>query len=113
MALLGLSLPAIELADFKKLKLERLVADMEEIAASGKKAIVFSQWVHTLHKMMPSLERFGPLQYHGQIPSAKRDPILKERLFGLTNSEGNHGVLYPGLAQRMSAGDVVAPEQLQ
>ena len=59
-------------------KLERLVADMEEVAASGKKAIVFSQWVHALHKMMPSLERFGPLQYHGQIPSAKRDPILKE-----------------------------------
>jgi SNF2 family DNA or RNA helicase len=59
-------------------KLERLVADMEEIAASGRKAIVFSQWVHTLHKMLPSLERFGPLQYHGQIPSAKRDPILKE-----------------------------------
>ena len=59
-------------------KLERLVADMEEIAASGKKAIVFSQWVHALHKMMPALERFGPLQYHGQIPSAKRDPILKE-----------------------------------
>ena len=31
-----------------------------------------------------------------------KDPILKERFFGLTNSEGNHGVLYPGLAQRMT-----------
>ena len=26
-------------------KLERLAADLEEIAASGRKAIVFSQWV--------------------------------------------------------------------
>jgi SNF2 family DNA or RNA helicase len=59
-------------------KLERLEADMEEVAASGKKAIVFSQWVRTLDQMLPTLERFGPLQYHGQIPSQKRDGILKE-----------------------------------
>ena len=29
-------------------KLERLEADLEECAASGRKAIVFSQWVETL-----------------------------------------------------------------
>lgn len=59
-------------------KLERLEADMEEVAASGKKAIVFSQWTKTIDQMKPTLARFNPLEYHGKIPSAKRDPILKE-----------------------------------
>ncbi len=40
-------------------KLERLVADMEEVTASGKKAIVFSQWVGSIVRMKPALERFG------------------------------------------------------
>ncbi len=57
-------------------KLERLVADMEEVAASGKKAIVFSQWVHSISKMKPALERFGPLEYHGKIPHKKRDSVI-------------------------------------
>jgi SNF2 family DNA or RNA helicase len=51
---------------------------LEEVAASGKKAIVFSQWVKSLHGMEDRLARFEPLQYHGQIPSAKRDGVLKE-----------------------------------
>lgn len=59
-------------------KLERLEADLEEVAASGKKAIVFSQWVKSLEGIEERLKRFGPLQYHGKIPSAKRDPILKQ-----------------------------------
>ena len=58
------------------IKLERLVADMEEVAASGKKAIVFSQWVDSIDKMRPALERFGPLEYHGRIPSKKRDGVI-------------------------------------
>ena len=58
-------------------KLDRLEADLEEVAASGKKAIVFSQWVQTLEKIAERLERFNPLQYHGRIPSNKRDPILE------------------------------------
>ena len=41
-------------------KLERLEADMEEIAASGHKAIIFSQWVETLDKIAEPLARFGP-----------------------------------------------------
>lgn len=57
-------------------KLDRLEADLEEVAASGKKAIVFSQWVKTLEKIAERLERFNPLQYHGRIPSNQRDPIL-------------------------------------
>lgn len=59
-------------------KLERLEADLEEVAASGQKAIVFSQWVQALDRISDVLQRYNPLQYHGRIPSEKRDPILKE-----------------------------------
>lgn len=59
-------------------KMERLEADMEEVAASGQKAIVFSQWVDAIVDIEKRLERFNPLQYHGRIPSNKRDGILKE-----------------------------------
>jgi SNF2 family DNA or RNA helicase len=57
-------------------KLERLEADLEEVAASGQKAIVFSQWVGTLQRLRERLERFGVCEYHGQIPSNKRDGVL-------------------------------------
>ena len=40
-------------------KLERLEADLEEVAASGKKAIVFSQWVGTLEMLAERLAHFG------------------------------------------------------
>lgn len=59
-------------------KVDRLKADMEEVAASGQKAIVFSQWVDTLTTIEEHLTDFQPLQYHGRIPSKQRDPILKE-----------------------------------
>ncbi len=59
-------------------KLERLVADMEEVTASGYKAIVFSQWVGSIDKMRPALERFGPLEYHGRIPHKKRDGVIDQ-----------------------------------
>ena len=59
-------------------KLERMEADLEEVAASGQKAIVFSQWVNTLEKISDKIARFNPLQYHGRIPSKKRDGILQE-----------------------------------
>jgi SNF2 family DNA or RNA helicase len=59
-------------------KLERLEADLEEVAASGRKAIVFSQWVNSIEIIAKKLERFGPLQYHGKIPSKQRDPVLKQ-----------------------------------
>lgn len=59
-------------------KLDQLVADMEEIAASGRKAIVFSQWVQSLEKISSRLERFGPMQYHGRIPSKQRDRVIQQ-----------------------------------
>ena len=58
-------------------KLERLEADLEEIAGSGRKAIVFSQWVGTLRRLAEHLQRFGPLQYHGKIPSNRRDAVIE------------------------------------
>ena len=57
-------------------KLDRLYADMEEVAASGKKAIVFSQWVATLDQIKRKLHPFGPLEYHGQIPSKQREGVI-------------------------------------
>jgi SNF2 family DNA or RNA helicase len=57
-------------------KLERLAADMEEIAASGGKAILFSQWTKTIDWLEPQLREFGPLIYHGGVPTKKREPIL-------------------------------------
>lgn len=59
-------------------KLERLEADMEEIAASGGKAILFSQWTKTISFLEEKLARFNPLVYHGGIPPKKREPILAE-----------------------------------
>ena len=59
-------------------KLERLEADLEEVAASGQKAIVFSQWVQSLDEIQTRLARFNPLAYHGRIPSKKREAVLAE-----------------------------------
>ncbi len=58
-------------------KLERLYAGLEEVAASGRKAIVFSQWVDTLKRLSRRLDRFGTLEYHGGIPSRQRDGIIQ------------------------------------
>jgi SNF2 family DNA or RNA helicase len=57
-------------------KLELLLADIEEIADSGRKAIVFSQWVEPLQILAQALEPYGALQYHGKIPQGERTPIL-------------------------------------
>jgi SNF2 family DNA or RNA helicase len=59
-------------------KLERLTADMEEVAASGQKVLVFSQWVETLTTLRKRLARFKPLEYHGSVPAANRDGVLRE-----------------------------------
>jgi SNF2 family DNA or RNA helicase len=58
-------------------KLERLEADLEECAASGRKAIVFSQWVETLLELRARLARFGPDEYHGKIPHSRREAVIE------------------------------------
>jgi SNF2 family DNA or RNA helicase len=59
-------------------KLERLEADLEECASSGRKAIVFSQWVATLAELRSRLARFGPGEYHGNIPHKRRDAAIQQ-----------------------------------
>ena len=57
-------------------KLDRLMADMEEISASGGKAILFSQWTKCIDWLNERLQNFGPLVYHGGVPTKQREPIL-------------------------------------
>jgi len=59
-------------------KLERLVADMEEVAASGQKAILFSQWVDSIEQLRPAMNRFGMLEYHGRIPHKQREGVIQQ-----------------------------------
>ena len=59
-------------------KLERLEADLEECVASGRKAIIFSQWVETLVELRSRLARFAPLEYHGRVPNRRRDAVIEQ-----------------------------------
>jgi SNF2 family DNA or RNA helicase len=59
-------------------KLEQLLADMEEVAANGRKAIVFSQWVEPLEILARALADFGPLQFHGKVPGHQRPAIIDQ-----------------------------------
>ncbi len=53
-------------------KLEQLRADLEQVASSGRKALVFSQWVGTLQRLNEQLSEFRPLELHGSIRPADR-----------------------------------------
>ena len=55
-------------------KLEQLEADLAEVADSGRKAIVFSQWVEPLEVLARALAPLGPLQFHGKVPARERQP---------------------------------------
>jgi SNF2 family DNA or RNA helicase len=59
-------------------KMERLEADLEEVAASGQKAIIFSQWVETLEVLNQRLAHYRPLQYHGRIPAKRRELVIDQ-----------------------------------
>ena len=74
-----------QLANFDPLtgescKLDRLCADMEEITASGGKAILFSQWTKTIDWIKDQVDErvkgANTLIYHGGIPTKQREPIL-------------------------------------
>jgi SNF2 family DNA or RNA helicase len=69
-------------------KLDCLEADLEEIHASGKKALVFSQWVETLGRLRGKLSRFGALEYHGGMSTAARDEAIRQ-----FKQEKKHSVL--------------------
>ena len=57
-------------------KLDRLLADMEEIAESNGKAILFSQWTKALDWLKERLGAFNPLLYHGGVSNSQREPVL-------------------------------------
>jgi SNF2 family DNA or RNA helicase len=57
-------------------KLEQLQVDLAEVAESGRKAILFSQWVQPLEKLAQALRPFGPLQFHGKVPAQERQAVL-------------------------------------
>ena len=59
-------------------KLERLEADLAEVTASGHKAIVFSQWVNTLHQLADRLRRYHPVAYHGRVAPSRRQQVLEQ-----------------------------------
>jgi SNF2 family DNA or RNA helicase len=58
-------------------KLDRLTAELEEVRASGRKALVFSQWVETLGRLRERLTPFGALEYHGGMSTAARDEAIR------------------------------------
>jgi SNF2 family DNA or RNA helicase len=58
-------------------KEEQLEADLAEVAGSGRKAIVFSQWVQPLEILHRALKPFGPLLFHGQVPGRERHAVLE------------------------------------
>jgi SNF2 family DNA or RNA helicase len=57
-------------------KLDQLQADLAEVADSGRKAIVFSQWVQPLEILAEALAALGPLQFHGKVPPRERQDVL-------------------------------------
>ncbi|MFM7043389.1 MAG: DEAD/DEAH box helicase, partial [Planctomycetaceae bacterium] len=57
-------------------KLARLEAELEEVKASGRKALVFSQWTETLGRLRKGLARFGALEYHGGMSTTARDAAI-------------------------------------
>jgi SNF2 family DNA or RNA helicase len=58
-------------------KLDCLQAELEEVQASGRKALVFSQWVETLGRLEDALGKFGALQYHGGMSTTARDEAIR------------------------------------
>lgn len=70
-------------------KLEQLEADMAEVAESGRKAIVFSQWVEPLEVIARALAPYGPLLYHGKVPQHERQGILDR----FKSDPSNHVIL--------------------
>jgi SNF2 family DNA or RNA helicase len=57
-------------------KLARLEAELEEVKASGRKALVFSQWTETLRRLREGLGRFGAIEYHGGMSTTARDAAI-------------------------------------
>lgn len=57
-------------------KLDFLADNLEDLVEDNDKALVFSQYVQTLRKIEPTLQRFKPLTYEGSLTSNKRDLVV-------------------------------------
>jgi len=62
-------------------KLDVLCEDLEEISASGRKALVFSQFVAEefgLRRISRALQKkgYGPLELHGKVPPHAREAVV-------------------------------------
>ena len=58
-------------------KLERLEADLEEIATSGRKAIVFSQWVARSSSSPGGWRGSGRWSTTAASPPGRRDAVIR------------------------------------
>lgn len=58
-------------------KADCLAAELEEVHASGRKALVFSQWVETIGRLQDRLGCFGALAYHGGMSTKARDAAIE------------------------------------
>ncbi|MCS7168673.1 MAG: DEAD/DEAH box helicase [Gemmatales bacterium] len=59
-------------------KLEQLQADLLEVSACGRKAIVFSQWVETLNTLAEKLSYLNPVLFHGKLSACQRWNSLQQ-----------------------------------
>ncbi len=57
-------------------KLDRLLAELEDLAERNGKSSLLSQWTKALDWLNERLGAFNPLIYHGGVPTAKREPVL-------------------------------------
>ena len=60
-------------------KLDFLQDNLDEISASGEKALIFSQYPNmTLSKIAGHLERFRPLKFDGSVNTRQRERIVEQ-----------------------------------
>jgi SNF2 family DNA or RNA helicase len=58
-------------------KLEQLKQDLWEATESGRKAVIFSQWVQTLEWLKTELQELEPLEFHGRVSPKERQRALE------------------------------------
>ncbi|MCS7016384.1 MAG: DEAD/DEAH box helicase [Gemmatales bacterium] len=80
-------------------KLKQLEADLQEVSANGRKAIVFSQWVETLQVLAQTFHAMKPVLFHGQMSASQRLASLRQfredpgcHLLLMTYSSGGVGL---------------------
>ncbi len=83
-------------------KLEYLREKLEELTSQGDKALIFSQFPKkTIEPLLPLLEEFKPLYYHGQLSLGQRENMVRKfqdpnntenKIMFLSLKAGNAGI---------------------